>query len=447
MKPLRFCVVLFVQSLTLASIAYGDEGTSQTPERNWAQWRGPWGTGVAPLSDPPIEWSEAEGKNIRWKTPIPGLGHSSPVVWGNHIFLTTALAHGPALKPRYSTARNAHDNLPVTHQHKFIALAIDRTNGKVLWQRTLRDVVPHDGHHFTGSLASNSPVTDGRHVYVFFGSYGLYCLDFEGTEIWHADFGTMQSLHGHGEGSSPALSGDTLIVNWDHEGQSFIVALDKLTGRERWRVARQEETSWSSPIVIEHDGTPQVIVSATHRVRGYELTSGKVLWECGGLSTNVVASPVYSDGFVFTGSSYDTKALMAIRLDGAVGDITGSKRIAWAKHRATPYVPSPLLYGDSLYYLNHYQEVLTRVDAKTGDERPGAFRLAGLRDIYASPVGASGRVYITDRTGTTLVISHDEKHKVLAENHVDDVISASAAISGRELFLRGEHFLYCVADE
>lgn len=442
MKHTAFVIV----ALMLAAPAFADEPASQSPERNWPQWRGPWGTGVAPLADPPVEWSEADGKNIRWKTAIPGLGHSSPVVWGNHVFLTTALAHGDALKPRYSTAKGAHDNLPVTHRHKFIALAVDRTTGKILWQRTLRDAVPHDGHHFTGSLASNSPVTDGQHVYAFFGTYGLYCLDFTGTEVWHADFGTMESLHGHGEGSSPALYGDTLVVNWDHEGQSFVVALDKLTGRERWRVERKEITSWSTPIIVEQGGTPQVIVSATNRVRGYDLKTGRVLWECGGLSTNVVASPVYADGMVFTGSSYDTRSLLAIRLDGAAGDITGSKRIAWTKNRATPYVPSPLLYGDSLYYLNHYQGVLTRVVAQTGEERPGAFRLAGIQDIYASPVGAAGRVYITDRTGTTLVVSHAEKPKVLAENRLDEVISATAAIAGREIFLRGEHFLYSLAE-
>jgi outer membrane protein assembly factor BamB len=447
MQPLRLRTGLVCLCLAVASVASADEQANQSPERNWPQWRGPWGTGVAPLADPPVEWSESDGQNIRWKTTIPGLGHSSPIIWGDRVFLTTAVAHGEALKPRYSTMPGAHDNLPVTQRHKFMAIAVDRRSGKIVWQRTLRDALPHDGHHFTGSLASNSLVTDGRRVFVFFGSYGLYCLDFDGTEIWHADFGTMQSLHGHGEGSSPALFGDTLIVNWDHEGLSFVVALDKLTGKERWRVERKEITSWSTPIIVEHGGTPQVIVSATNRVRGYDLKTGKVLWECGGLSTNVVASPVYSDGLVFTGSSYDTRSLLAIRLDGATGDITGSRRVAWSKTKATPYVPSPLLYGDSLYYLNHYQGVLTRVIAKTGADRPGAFRLAGVQDIYASPVGAAGRVYITDRAGTTVVVSHAEQPKVLAENHLDDVISASAGIAGREIFLRGEHFLYGLTEE
>jgi outer membrane protein assembly factor BamB len=243
------------------------------------------------------------------------------------------------------------------------------------------------------------------------------------------------------------LSKDTLIVNWDHEGSSFLVALDKRTGQERWKVKRNEVTSWATPIIVSHAGKTQVIVSGTSRVRGYDLANGKVLWECGGLSSNIVASPVAADGMVFAGSSYDTRALVAIRLDGAKGDITGTNRVAWSRNRSTPYVPSPLLYGDALYFLGHYQGVLTRVNAKTGEDRPGTFRLAGIQDVYASPVGAAGRVYITDRDGTTLVLSHAEKPKVLAENQLDDTFNASAAIAGRELFLRGERWLYCLAEE
>lgn len=438
--------------LVIATGAAADESRSPcapgTPgiQENWGQWRGPLATGVAPQGDPPVEWDARDGKNIRWKTPLPGRGHSSPIVWGDRVFVTAAIPFGPALPPRYSKAPGAHNNLPVTQHQKFVVVVLDRRDGRILWQRTVREALPYDGHHETGSFASNSPVTDGRQVYAFFGSYGLYCLDFEGASVWDIDLGEMRPLHGHGEGSSPVLSDDTLIVNWDHEGESFVLALDKLSGKERWKIKRNEATSWSTPIVIEYAGRPQVIVSATNRVRGYDLADGKLLWECGGLSTNVVASPVYADGMVFTGSSYDTRALLAIRLEGARGDITGTKQVAWSRSRATPYVPSPLLYEGILYYLGHYQGVLSRLDAKTGADRPGPFRLAGLGDIYASPVAAAGRIYITDRTGTTLVVSHAEKPRVLAENRLDDTVSASAAIAGNELFLRGERYLYCIAD-
>jgi outer membrane protein assembly factor BamB len=434
-------------ALAAATVGAADSAANDAALENWPQFRGPLATGVSPTADPPIEWSGRDGQNIRWKTELPGRGHSTPIVWGERVFITTAIPTGKALPPRFSKAPGAHDNSPITHRQKFVVVAINRQNGKIAWQQTMREVLPHEGHHETGSFASSSPATDGRHVYVSFGSYGIYCLDFDGHERWHADFGLMQPLHGHGEGSSPALYGDTLVINWDHEGKSFVVALDKLSGKERWRMPRDEVTSWASPIVVELDGRPQVIVNGTKRMRGYDLETGKVLWECGGLSSNVVASPVYADGMVFAGSSYEKRALLALRLEGAAGDITGTNRVAWSRNQGTPYVPSPLLYGDSLYYLGHYQGILSRVNAKTGQNQPGPFRLAGIQDVYASPVAAANRIYVTDREGTTLVLSHAEKPKVLAENHVDDTINASASLAGRDLFLRGERFLYCIGEE
>lgn len=410
---------------------------------DWPQWRGPLGTGVAPDADPPVEWSET--KNVRWKTELPGRGHSTPIVSGDRVFLTTAIPYGKAMPPRPSTAPGNHDNLPVTHRQQFAALALDRKNGQILWQRMLNQALPQEQGHHTASLASNSPVTDGERLYVFFGSFGLYCLDLDGRIVWQKDFGLMQSLHGHGEGASPALYGDTLVINWDHEGQSFVVALDKRTGMERWRVERDEVTSWATPIVVEHGGKPQVIISGTNRVRGYDMETGKVLWECGGLSSNIVASPVFADGVVYVGSSYDKRALLAIGLDGAAGDITGTERVLWSRWKGTPYVPSPLLYGDTLYFLTHYQGILNRVDARTGVDRPGPIRLGGVSEVYASPVAAADRVYVTDRYGLTLVISHSDTPRLLARNQLDDTFNASAAVAGHDLFLRGEKAIYCLA--
>jgi outer membrane protein assembly factor BamB len=439
--------IIAIGSLLAATAVAAKGDSDHDLLHNWPQWRGPLGTGVAPDADPPVEWSERDSQNVRWKTELPGRGHSTPIVWGDRLFLTAAIPVGKALPPRYSKAPGAHDNVPVTHRQKFVVIAIDRATGKIVWQRTVCELLPHEGHHETASFASGSPVTDGEHVYAFFGSYGLFCLDFEGKEVWHVDFGLLQPLHGHGEGSSPALFGDTLIVNCDHEGGSFVAALHKLTGKQLWKMARDEVTSWSSPIVTEIAGRPQVIVNGTHRMRGYDLETGKVLWECGGLSSNIVASPVYADGMVFAGSSYEKRALLALRLEGAKGDITGTQKVAWTRSHGTPYVPSPLLYGDALYFLGHYQGVLSRVNARTGKDQPGPFRLAGIQDVYASPVAAANRIYITDRDGTTLVLSHAEKPKVLAENQLDDRINASASIAGRELFLRGERWLYGIAEE
>lgn len=403
------------------------------------------GTGVGPYADPPLEWSET--KNIRWKLALPGMGHSTPIIWGNRVFVTSAVPYGDFVAPKPSHTPGVHDYEAPTQRYKFMVFAIDRRNGKIIWQRTLREELPHEGGHTTASLASNSPVTDGELLFAFFGSRGLYCLDMDGELLWEEDLGDMQTLHAHGEGSSPALYGDTLIVNWDHEGRSFVVAFDKRTGEQRWKVARDEVSSWSTPLVVVHDGKPQVIISATKRVRGYDLATGGVIWECAGLSSNVVASPVAADGMVYAGSSYDFQAMLAIRLDGAKGDITGTESVVWTLDRLTPYVPSPLLYGQTLYFIRHNQAMLTCLDAKTGQRRAGPFRLGGIRNVFASPVGAADRIYITDRSGTTLVLSHAATPEVLALNRLDDSFSASAALAGSELYLRGQQNLYCIAEE
>lgn len=435
---------LLMTCLLAGAVDAGRSGAEA--QHDWPQWRGPLGTGVAPKGQPPVVWSET--KHVRWKTAVPGKAHSTPIVWGDRIFLMTAIPYGKAVKPRIPNRPGAHDNLAMTHHHEYAVLAVSRKTGKILWQQTVDKGLPHEAGHVSASLASASPVTDGERVFAFFGSRGLHCLDINGKPLWKKNLGEMHTKHGHGEGSSPALHGETLIVNWDHEEQSFLLALDKRTGKQRWRVARTEDTSWSTPIIVEHAGRAQVIVPGTNRLRGYDLASGAVLWECAGLSSNVVASPVSANGVVYAGSSYETRNLLAIRLDGAKGDITGTKQVLWSRRRGCPYVPSPLLYGDSLYTLQHYQGILSRLDVKTGDDQGGPFRLEALDDVYASPVAAAGRIYITSRDGVTQVLSHGDKvPRTLAVNRLDDSISASAAIAGRELFLRGERHLYCIAEE
>ena len=282
---------------------------------NWPQWRGPSGTGVAVDADPPTNWSET--KNIRWKTKLPGRGHSTPIVWDDRIFLTAAIPVGPKLPPRPSGRPGAHDNLPVDSEYLFSVIAINRENGDLIWDKTVHQAIPLEGAHYTASLASASPVTDGTRVFAHLGTQGLYCLDFDGNVVWSKQLGTMHTKHGHGEGSSPALHDDTLIVNWDHEEQSFLVAIDKATGKELWRRDRDEVTSWSTPLILKLDGSAQVIVCGTDRVRGYDLASGDVIWQCGGLSANIVATPVAADGILYVGSSYEKRALMAIELSGA----------------------------------------------------------------------------------------------------------------------------------
>lgn len=409
----------------------------------WGQWRGPLGSGVAPHGRPPVEWNE--DRNIRWKVAIPGQGHSTPIIWGDRVFLTTAIRSGEALPPRDEHSPGAHDNMPASNEYEFVVLAVSRRDGKTLWERIVRTERPHESTHESGTWASASAVTDGEVLIASFGSRGVYGLDLSGQLLWQTDVGDMQILHGHGEGSSPALHGDTVVVNWDHQGESFVIALDKRTGKPRWKVGRDEGTSWSSPLIVEHNGKAQVIVAATHRVRAYDLATGTVIWECAGLSGNVVASPVAGDGMVYVTNSYETREMMAIRLTGAKGDITGTDHVVWTRHRHTPYVPSPLLYGDKLYFLKHYQGYLTCVDAKIGDSLFGPQRLPGIQNVYASLVGAADRVYIVSRNGTTVVVKRGATYDLLASNQLDDSFSASPAIVGDELYLRGEQYLYCIA--
>jgi len=412
----------------------------------WPQWRGPLGTGVAPHADPPTSWSEDE--HVRWKMSVPGKGHSTPVVWGDRVYLTTAIPYGEDLPPTYSDAPGAHTIQPITNHHRFVVLAIDRHDGAVVWKRTVREALPHEGFHAGSSLASPSPVTDGESLYAFFGSQGLYCLDHDGRVIWETDLGDMQTLHSHGEGSSPALYQDSLIILWDHEGASFLAAFDKRTGEPRWKVDREvRSSSWTTPIVVEAAKGPQIVVSGSEHLRGYDPTTGEEIWRRGGLSVkNVVASPVADDGVVFAGSSYDQRSVLAVRLVGSGGESAGSPPMLWKRDRGAPYVPSPLLYDDALYLVAGFHNILTPVDARTGEDRSEPIRLDDLDQVFASPVGAAGRIYLPGRNGATAVISHEADPAVIAINHLDDRFSASPALAGRQLFLRGADKLYCIEE-
>ena len=440
--------------LCLASLlpAAWNATVSWDAERFWAQWRGPYGSGVAPFGDPPVEWGE--GKNIKWKTEIPGKGSSSPIVWGDHVFVTSAVPTGEKVEPpkppeqeseASSQSRRRRPAAPPTEIQDFAVLAIDRKSGKILWRNDLHKELPHEGTHPTGTWASNSPVTDGTHVYAFFGSRGLYCLDMKGNVVWKKNLGKMTIKLGFGEGSSPALAGDRLILNWDHEGQSFIIALDKKTGKELWKADRDEGTSWATPLVVEHKGKRQVVTSATRRVHSYDLETGELIWESEGMTANTIPSPVASDGMVYLTSGFRGNALLAVRLDSARGDITDKDSIVWKFDRDTPYVPSPLLYADTLYVLKSNSGILSCFNSSTGQVYYGQQRVDGVPNVYASPVGASNRVYITGREGTTVVIERGPEFKVLATNSLEDGFDASPAIVENELYLRGRKYLYCVA--
>lgn len=420
-------------------------GDGFDPSTQWGQWRGPLGTGVAPAAHPPVEWSE--DNNVLWKKAIPGRGMSTPVVWGDRIFLTTAVPHGEAVVASAGDDHGAHDNVAPVKRHKYKVMALHRQDGRTLWETTVRDQHPHEATHSTGSWASHSAVTDGKRLYASFGSAGIYGLDLDGKVLWETDLGQMQTRHTHGEGSSPALHGDSLVINWDHQGQSFLTALDTSTGKKRWRVPRDEITSWSTPLVVEVDGKAQVIVPATGKVRSYALESGALIWEVGGLSRNVVSTPVAGHGMVFVTGSYDWQAMMAIRLAGARGDLAGSDAVVWTRDRDTPYVPSPLLHENLLCFTKHLSGILTCVEARSGKTLLGPMRLPGVGGVFASPVAAAGRLYIPGQSGAVLVMGLEGEFPVLAINKLDDAFSASPALAGGHLYLRGHQYLYCLSQE
>jgi outer membrane protein assembly factor BamB len=430
---LRTCAAL-VLALALLSPVAAAQATAQ-----WPWWRGPLGNGVSPDGDPPVRWSEKE--NVRFKVPIDGDGLATPIVWGDRIYVLSArsLDAGGGARPATDPS-----GVPLKRQ-RLLVTAYDRHDGSVQWQRVADERVPHEGHHLESGWATASPVTDGERLYAHFGSAGTYAYTLEGERLWKVDLGDMTTRLGYGEGSSPALWGDTLVVNWDHEGDSFVVALDARTGAERWRKGRPGElTSWSTPLVVEHEGRVHVIVAAAGRTRGYDLRSGELLWSVSGLGMNVIPTPTYDGGFLYLASGKrDDPRMLAVDLRGARGDLDGTKAVLWTLDRDTPYVSSPPLYRGQLYFFKHVQSFLTSVHAAPG--KTLCTDRVGHGNVFASPVAAAGRIYLLGRQGKALVLEPGPALKVLAESQLDDGFDASPVVVGGTLYLRGRRFLYALA--
>jgi outer membrane protein assembly factor BamB len=302
--------------------------------------------------------------------------------------------------------------------------------------------MPHQGHHDDHGFASFSPVTDGRFVWASFGSRGLYCSDLDGKLIWSKDLIKMKTRFG--EGSSPSLADNAVIVVTDNENDSFIYAFEKNTGELLWKKERDEPTSYATPIVTETNGELQVIISATNRIRSYDVKTGNVVWECGGQTRNVIPSPVLGFGMVFCTSGFRGSALQAIKL-GQTGDLTGTDAITWEVKEATPYVPSPLLYEGKIYVFSVNDAILSCYNAETGKPYYVKKELEQIEGVYASPAAASNRIYLAGRNGVTYVIKPSEELEVLSINKLDDGFDCSPALVGDEIFLKGKEYLYCIA--
>ncbi|MEM7700241.1 MAG: PQQ-binding-like beta-propeller repeat protein, partial [Verrucomicrobiota bacterium] len=409
---------------------------------DWLSWRGEGNRGVSETAEPPLTWSETS--NIDWKVPIEGEGTSSPIVVGDRVFITTARDTGeihPDLpRPEDQPERVFGITFPNTH-YEMILLCIDRGSGKTLWRRVAKTLIPHEGHHRDASFASGSPVSDGENVYCWFGSAGCFAFDLDGNLLWERNLGEARMGASLGEGSSPVVHQGKVVLVRDHAGQSRISVLDANDGSILWQRDRDEENAWATPVIAQFGGRTQVITSATNRVRAYDLASGEVIWHAGGLTHNCAPCPILDGEMVYLMSGYRGHALLAIPISGQ-GDVTD--QIQWRTTKGTPYVPSAMLVDGRLFFTRSNQGILSCLAARTGKPIIERQRIEGLGDLYASPVGAAGRVYLIGRRGSAVVLSDGGPLDQLATNRLADQFHASPALSGDRLLLRGMRFLYCL---
>ncbi len=468
---------------------------------NWDRWRGPDNSGVA-AGEAPVTWSDSE--NVKWVAEVPGLAHSTPIVWGDRVFLTTAVSaeapaepgqaqrrqqnqgrRQPAMTPemrerirelsggrelsdlsreerqqimrqvrrgqagqgRGGAGRAGAATAPQIVEHTFLVIALDRTTGEKVWERKATVATPHEGHHRRyGSFASSSPVTDGEMLYAFFGSRGLYAYDMDGEIAWTRDFGVnMRMTNAFGEGSSPALHGGTLLLVFDHEGDSFITALDKRTGKELWRRDRGERSAWAQPLIVEHNGRAQAIVAASSKIRSYDLASGEVVWECAGLGSNVIPAVVRDGDVIYAMSGHREPNLLAIKLGGS-GDITGTDHVLWTNQRGNSYSASPVISDGILYFVTD-RGMISALDAATGEPHYQQQRLPNPYSLKASPLAAAGRLYIATEQGDVAVVAMGTEYEVLAVNTIkDEFFVASPVVVDGGILLRGRSRLYAIGD-
>jgi outer membrane protein assembly factor BamB len=438
---MRRTIALVLLVFTMNSVLAADFNLET--KSNWHQWRGPDATGFAPTADPPTKWDA--NTNIKWKAPLVGKGSATPIVWGNRIFVLTAVKTDrmakaeelPQPDPRFKILTE-----PPKHFYRFIVLCIDRTTGKPLWERVAAEKVPHEGIHPSHSYAAGSPTTDGRYLYVSFGSFGNYCYDLDGNRKWSRDLKRINSRFGWGEAVTPVVHKGNLLLNYDQEADSTLYCLDAETGQPKWSVDRTEKTSWNTPLVVEHGGVTQVVMNGT-TIHSYDLATGRTLWSMEGMTTNPIPSPVRVGDSVVCMSGYRGASALSIPLSSR-GILMKGAKVDWSYSTGTPYVPSPVLVNNRLYFTQANDAMLTLLDAKTGKALLDKERLPQAKSFYASPIAAAGRVYLVDRTGIALVLKEGNTLDVLEVNRLDDAIDASPVAVDKQLFLRGEKFLYCI---
>jgi len=417
---------------------------------NWPGWYGPGGLGISDLKDFPARWDMS--RNVRWKVAIPGLGHSSPIVWGNRVFVTTAVSDDPGADD-WAKGFPQQQRSPDTAKISWQVLCIDRDTGKIIWTKTAIHGTPVNFRHLKNSYASQTPVTDGTHVYAFFGDQGMYCYDFEGNLIWSRDLGNFKMRAEWGTASSPVLYENLVIQTCDQEtGESFIVALDKETGRTVWKQDREELSSWSTPFLYLEGNRPELIVNATTAIRSYDPATGKLLWQCRGPATSITApAPIASNGLILVSSGFVRDRVRPITafIPGAAGDITlkegesKSDAIAWRQDLAAPYIPSPVADKEYIYVL-YDMGFFACYEVKTGREVYGKQRIGMGTNFSASPIVVGGRVFCFSEDGDVYVVKAGPDFELLNTNSLGEGMMATPAVADGKMFIRTIKHLYCI---
>jgi outer membrane protein assembly factor BamB len=469
--------LLLLASITPAPAAFlgRDEASGPArPVRNWPSFRGPAASGIAEGYATPATWNVEQTRNVQWKTPIPGLGHSSPIVWGDRVFVTGAISGQE--KPQLKVGLYG-DVTPVTDDtvHQWKIYCLDRKTGRIVWERTAHTGVPKIKRHPKSTQANSTPATDGKSVVVFFGSEGLYCYDFKGKLRWQKDLGVLDSgwfvspSAQWGFGSSPVIHDGMVLVQCDVQRDSFLAAFSLKDGREIWRTPRADVPTWSTPTVYQEGDHGQLIVNGYKQIGGYDLRTGKELWRLQGGGDIPVPTPVVAHGLIFISNAHGRMSpIYAIRVT-ATGDLTPGRGegeqpsgagpaadgqasaappspIAWSRTRDGSYIPTPLVYGDHLYVCRD-NGVLCCYEAKTGNplykERLGT----GQTGFSASPVAADGKLYLTSEDGDVYVVRAGPKFEVLAVNSVGEICMATPAIAEGTLFFRTQGHLVAIAEQ
>jgi len=425
--------------------------SATVPAQNWPQFRGPGATGVVESSGQPVQWDAAASKNVRWKLAVPGLAHSSPVVWGNKVFVTTAV-NSIKDETRYGLYG---DVAPVKNdaKHTWKVYAIDKAKGTILWERTASENIPKVKRHPKSTHADSTPVTDGKYLVVLFGSEGLYTYDLNGKLLWKQDLGVLDSGWFYDadyqweHGSSPIIYKDLVIIQADVQKNSFIAAYDLKTGKLKWKTPREEIPGWATPTIYEGKTRTELIANGAKAIRGYDPITGKELWKLGPMSEITTPTPFAAHDLIFVTSGYaPIQPIYAIR-PGGNGDIAlkdgkeSNEFVAWSKQRGGPYMPTPIVYGDLLYTCSN-QGVMTAYNAKTG-ERVYQERLGGTGAAFtASPVASDGKIYLASEDGDVFVVKAGPKYELLSKNPVGEVMMATPAISDGIVIVRTISHLY-----